>query len=259
MISCRFLGRLGNSMFQVAATLALARKYGYDWGVPHDSGTSDSSIHRLYPNLPRCNNHGVSYHEHPRGVCPIHRTLYDFCHFNYHPIPDLGPNVTISGFFQSYKYFEKSEEEIKNLFALPQLAESEQYVSVHVRRGDYVEHAQSFPPVDADYLRQAMDHFTGHKFLIFSDDIPWCQAILGDGHSYTVTGDPRNPALMASCEHHIICNSTYSWWWAYLGHNPDRKVISPSCERGNWFGFDSGVKMDVIDLLPVEWIQIKFR
>jgi hypothetical protein len=61
---------------------------------------------------------------------------------------------------------------------------------------------------------------------------------------------------MASCSHHIIANSTFSWWGAYLGHNPNKIVISP--DPSSWFGpgFTGGVPKD---LIPDEWIKIKFR
>jgi hypothetical protein len=101
----------------------------------------------------------------------------------------------------------------------------------------------------------------GHtpKYLIFSDDIAWCRSVLGDQHLYTVPGEQWNFQKMISCAHHIIANSTFSWWGAFLSNNPDKIVISPSCVRGNWFGMNSGVKQDCVDLLPEEWIQIQFR
>lgn len=272
MIVAKNIGRLGNNMFQISAALGYARKYGYEWAVDPSSGYGEpySSIHQTYPGLPKGQLSGTRYHEHPHGICHVHNISYDLCHFNYHPIPDLGPNVTLSGFFQSYKYFENSQEEIKKVFGLPHWMEYEDSVSIHVRRGDYVQHSGSFPPVDVRYLSQAigkMHDQTGiAKFVVFSDDIPWCKenipkTIWKDfNFEYSIGRSERQDLEIGmSCSHHIIANSTFSWWQAYLGHNPKRVVISPSCVRGNWFGLESGIKQDAVDLLPSDWTQIKFR
>jgi hypothetical protein len=264
MVIAKNIGRLGNNLFQIAAAIGYARKYGYEWAVDPSSGTGEpySAIHQIYPNLPKGQLGGARYHEHPHGHCPVHNTSYDICHFNYHPIPDLGPNVTLSGFFQSYKYFENATDEIKKVFALQHWTEYEDHVSIHVRRGDYVEHSESFPPITEIYLQKAHDEIfskEGYRaHLIFSDDIEWCkQNIFASRMEFTTTGNPENISMMASCKHHIIANSTFSWWGAFLGHNPNRIVISPSCD--NWFGLDNGVKQPVVDLLPPDWYKIKFR
>lgn len=98
------------------------------------------------------------------------------------------------------------------------------------------------------------------KIIFFSDDIAWCKEFAKDAENceFTTTGNPQNLSMMASCKHHIIANSTWSWWGAFLGHNPNRMVISPSYLTPNWFGPTGGVK-DPVDLLPTEWHQIKFR
>lgn len=294
MVVCRNIGRLGNNMFQIAAALGYAKKFGYQWAADTGNGVSDpySSIHQTFPNLPKENfGGGNRYHEHPNKQCEIHQTHFNDCHFDYHPIPNLGPNVSLTGFFQSYKYFEGQDEEIKKLFALPHVEGYEDYVSIHVRRGDYVQHAGSFPPIDEHYIWEAIRRFTlnegspkfenikAMKFIFFSDDIRWCKDFVSkgfwfdekmEGRDYIKISSPdlhiqfsegRNEredlSLMASCGHHIIANSTFSWWGSFLGHNPDRIIISPSCKRGSWFGMDAGVKRDVVDLLPPNWVQIE--
>lgn len=272
MVVTKHIGRSGNNLFQIAAAIGYARKYGYEWGVDAGSGVGEpySAIHQVFPNLIKYPLSGTRYHEHPHGHCPIHNRSYDLCHFDYHPIPDIGPNVTLSGFYQSWKYFEGQDEEIKKVFALPHWEEYEDYVSVHVRRGDYLQHAQSFPPVTIDYLGKALDKFNGkglYRIIVFSDDIRWCKdnfdSILNTEIIKCEFSEGRSERqdleIMASCRHHIICNSTFSWWGSFLGHNPDRIVISPSCKRGNWFGMESGVKQDCVDLLPPTWQQIEFR
>lgn len=290
MIVARHIGRLGNNMLQIAAAIGYARKYGYQWAADPNSGLGEpfSAIHKIFPNLPKQHPKGVRYHEHPHGICKIHNVSYDLCHFDYHPIPDLGPDVMLTGFFQSWKYFEGQDEEIKQVFKLPHVEGYEDYVSIHVRRGDYVQHSGSFPPVTKEWVYSAMGMFAiglGHKtqginarkFIFFSDDIQWCKEFttvqfmerMESGHIHHVKpedltiefSEGRNElqdlSLMASCGHHIIANSTFSWWAAYLGHNPDRIVVTPSAET--WFGPTAGVKRPVVDLLPKGWIQIHTR
>lgn len=262
MIVTKNIGRTGNNLFQIAASFGYAKKYGYEWAADEKSGVGEpySSIHQTFPNLPKTSwGGGSTFKEHPNNnFCHLHNTTLDNCHFNYHPIPNFGPNLSMIGFFQSWRYFEGFYGQIRKLFEVPHVNGFEDYVSIHVRRGDYVQHSGSFPPIDMDYLSRAMARFPDRKFIIFSDDIAWCKENIKGEFSEGRT-DLQDLSLMASCGDHIIANSTFSWWGAYLGHNPDRQITSPSHVRGNWFGMTAGVKQDVIDLIPPEWTQIKFR
>lgn len=261
------IGRLGNVMFQCAAAIGYAKKYGVTWGVPSDT-REVPYFHSIFPNLPRADGSYKRYMEHPHAFCDKHNTHFDQCHFNYHDIPLQPWPVKLVGFFQSWKYFKNAEEEVKRAFKLNFIPGYEDYVSIHVRRGDYVQHAGSFPPVSTWYIDNAIwkiEETLGAgkpNLMFFSDDIAWCKEYYGR-YERVEFSEGRNEfedlSLMASCGHHIIANSTFSWWAAYLGHNPDRIVISPSCVRGNWFGMEAGVKQDVVDLLPPQWHQIKFR
>jgi hypothetical protein len=255
-------------MFQIAAAIGYARKYGYQWSADYGRGVGEpySCIHESFPNLPKHELSGVRYHEHPNEFCQVHGVHKNECHFDYHPIPNLGGNVSLIGFFQSYKYFEGQDEEIKKVFALPHIEGYEDYVSIHVRRGDYVQHSGSFPPIDAEYLKKAIlqlrINIGAEKFIVFSDDIEWCkQTLINHESEVFLFSEGRTEiqdlALMASCGHHIIANSTFSWWGAYLGHNPNKIVITPSAQT--WFGPTAGVKKPVVDLLPSNWIQIHTR
>ncbi len=272
MVIARNIGRLGNNMFQISAALGYARKYGHQWAADENSGVGEpySAIHHVFPNLPKSRPHGTRFHEHENKHCSLHNMHYDQCHFDYHPIPNMGANVTLTGFFQSYKYFEGHDEEIKKVFALPKVEGYMDYVSIHWRLGDYVQYSGSFPPLTTDYVHKAMDIFIQNgykKFIVFSDDITYCKEKLLStpmANEYCVQyefsecrTEREDLALMASCGNHIIANSTFSFWGAYLGHNPDRIVISPSAET--WFGSDNGVKKPVVDLIPPNWIQIPTR
>lgn len=275
MVVSKHIGQLGNGLFQVSAAIGYARKYGYEWAADFGKGVSEpySKIHDCFPNLPKHELTGTRFHEHPNEFCQLHGVHKNECHFDYHPIPNMGGNVTFTGFFQSWKYFEGQDEEIKKVFALPHIAGYEDYVSIHVRRGDYVQHAGSFPPVDENYLLKAitLQSHRSDKFLFFSDDIQWCKDFVAKGIVSYKDNEIVNQqfefsegrstfddlCLMASCGHHIIANSTFSWWGSFLGHNPDRITVCPSA--ATWFGPTAGVKKPVVDLIPPHWIQIPTR
>jgi len=246
-VTSRYVGRLGNNMFQLAAAIGYARRYGYEW-ASLDKNIEVPEWFDYFPHL-------------PRG--PILQRTYSTlapCDYDFKPIPNMGV-VYLQGFFQSKKFFENCEDEIKNVFSIPDLGdEFKKYCSIHVRRGDYVTHASDFPPVTIRYIHTAIKEMKerGHKrFMIFSDDLNWCKKMLpGIGLS-----EGRNPfedmTVMANCSNHIIANSSFSWWAAYLGKNHNRHIIAPS--HKTWFGKKNGVVQALgtpKDIIPKEWQQI---
>lgn len=269
----RNIGRLGNNMFQIANSIGYARKYGYQWAADesHGHGEPYSSIHKVFPNLPKQHFGGsIRFHEHKNEHCEQHGTHKDYCHFDYHDIPDMGPDVAMTGFFQSWKYFEHCKEEVREVFKLPHVEGYEDYCSIHIRLGDYKQHSGSFPPITDHYILLASLEIEREnpdiKYLIFSDGIDECKEMFDTNFSQAFNdrvyfcNEPdelKSLSLMASCGHHIIANSSFSWWASYLGHNPNRIVISPSAST--WFGPTAGVKKPVNDLILPEWIQIPTR
>lgn len=260
----KFIGRLGNNFFQIAACIGYSKKYGVKWGIKKgyvEQGFQANQIDRFMPDLPYCGGSYRRYAEHQRGR--------DETWFNYHEIPFFPEGVELVGFFQSEKYFENAKEEVKETFGKYVAWDNDfnGWCSVHVRRGDYVQHSGSFPPVDKNYLSQAMNMMISKgfkRFLVFSDDIDWCEKNIyryaeSDREIQFFYGKDEwdDFSAMASCDHHIIANSTFSWWASYLGRNPNKVVITPSAET--WFGPDGGVKHPVYDLIPDRWIQIHTR
>ena len=244
----RPIGRLCNNVFQTAACIGYAKKYGMKYLVPTRRGNGDNDpylLPKFWPNLPFGDwNAGESYEQHKPEM------------FNYAPIPHFRNGVRLVGFFQSEKWFEDAKEEVKAAFPLKHYPEYEGYVSIHVRRGDYVKHSNSFPPVTREYVGLASEYIPSGKPYFFSDDIEWCKKTFLDypeAKFENGLNEYESLSHMASCSHHIIANSTFSWWGAYLGHNPDRIVVSPSSKK--WFGpgFSGG---EPVDLIPSNWIQI---
>jgi hypothetical protein len=182
----------------------------------------------------------------------------------------------IRGFFQSYKYFIGYENLIRKLFVFPTTLDEvnqkvvanikqSQSISVHIRRGDYVNDAitnQYHGICNLDYYQKAISLFTqeNHDFTLFffSDDCHWVKEQFKDlpfpkqfiNHN-TGENSWKDMLLMSECQHNIIANSSFSWWAAWLNANPDKKVIAPK----KWFEL-SEEEMNMSDLTPKEWIRL---
>ena len=117
-------------------------------------------------------------------------------------------------------------------------------VSLHVRRGDYLLPNHHFAILDSDYYEQAIVqefwHPMDYNFVVFSNDIAYCKEMLsGDnihfvepagGEKVCSDSEKEDLALLSLCDHHIIANSSYSWWGAFLSKNKDKKIVCPT----NW-------------------------
>lgn len=177
---------------------------------------------------------------------------------------DENKKYYILGYFQDEKYFEKYKEEIKNIFSCPDFLKDAilkkygnlfDYVSIHVRRGDYVDIGNLVPD---DYYEKAYHYFfEGRKCIIFSDDIEWCKEKIKIPNAIFCDCDEKyNPVLFdlyagSFCRDHIITNSTFAWWQAYLGeYGGNSLVVSPS----NWYICDywKDIKANIV---PDRWIK----
>lgn len=203
------------------------------------------------------------------GITHIREKQY---HFDP-KIPTMPGSIYLDGYWQSEKYFSDIADIIKNEFTvkLPQtdknmeLAQqitSCESVSLHVRRGDYVTDAKTntiHGTCDLDYYARCIEHLTQkvHRpcFFIFSDDPEWTERNLRITHPVTFidhNGAKRNYEdlrLMSQCRHHIIANSSFSWWGAWLGQHQNTIVYAPK----RWFNSPS---FNTQDLLPETWARI---
>ena len=108
-------------------------------------------------------------------------------------------------------------------------------VSVHIRRGDYLV-TPGCSVLGIDYYRKATEVIREREpaplWVVFSDDIPWCRTHFGFlENAVFVEGNEAEPwedlRLMAACQHHVIANSSFSWWGACLGRDPDGLTVAP--------------------------------
>ncbi|MFL5753382.1 MAG: alpha-1,2-fucosyltransferase [Bacteroidia bacterium] len=180
-------------------------------------------------------------------------------------------NTYLDGFWQSELYFKLAEDTIRKdlQFKTPAQGLNAEYlqkikntnsVSLHVRRADYISDSATntyHGTCSIDYYKQAVE-LIGEKnpdlvLYVFSDDIPWCMENLRleFPHHYISHNSGKNSfedlRLMSNCRHHIIANSSFSWWGAWLDGNKDKTVIAP--ER--WF-----TQAINPDIYPEIWIRI---
>ena len=156
------------------------------------------------------------------------------------------------GYFQVPGYFEEIEttlrDELIQLIAMGSgISESarealtaQDTVAVHVRRGDYLS-IRKFQVCHSDYYKRCMQEMRARhpaaRFFIFSDDPAWCAGEFLQDDAVVMDSGPMasNPLhdlhLMSLASHHIIANSSYSWWAAWLARNPAQSVLMPD----RWF------------------------
>ena len=135
-------------------------------------------------------------------------------------------------------------------------------VGVQVRRGDYVQH-RNLDVTNAAYFRDAMERMRGlvdhPRFIIVSDDIPWCREAFG-GMVDVDVAEPQEPIddlrLLASCDAHIISNSTFGWWGAWLGEKGPVIAPEPWFRRrvnyGAWVPVPARWLTVQVDVRPIE-------
>lgn len=166
----------------------------------------------------------------------------------------LWPLVYFKGFYQDERYFKDIEDEVRGAFAfntalcnektqrmLRQIEADEDAVSLHVRRGDYLQPSVwrntgcvCQLPYYRDAVRQLEERLprTPH-YYVFSDDIEWATAHLPLKNATFITWNKADESwqdmlLMSRCRHHVICNSTFSWWGAWLNPRRDKIVMAPA-------------------------------
>lgn len=252
------MGGLGNYMFQISAAFAISKRDAkqlicetYDTQVPQ------KPPHTYKDNLFR----KIQFTENHIPHTPIGEAK-----FSYSEIPKISGNVRLYGYFQSEKYFKNYRNDILELFDLnSEIKEKikEKYHSVllkkptslHVRRGDYVWLSDYHANQQTDYYEQAIKIIGENEhFLVFSDDISWCKDNLNFLENKTFiqeNADYEDLYLMSLCSNHIIANSSFSWWGAWLNVDENKKVIAPK----NWFG-KSNSHLDTSDLYCEKWYVI---
>lgn len=194
-------------------------------------------------------------------------------HFHYwNDIQNVQLPCYLSGYWQSERYFLGIASLIRKDFTFTQplsglnhdLAREiteKQSISLHIRRGDYVRNPKTLAThgvCSLEYYRLAVAYMAERLaepyFYVFSDDPEWVHANLTVDYPMVFVDHNRGADsfndmhLMSLCRHHIIANSTFSWWGAWLNPSPEKIVIAPS----KWFAHEARVD----DLFPEGWVTL---
>jgi hypothetical protein len=226
------MGGLGNQMFQYAAGYATAKSLGETLELNttfYDTNKSRQYELGVFP---------ISFHVTNNVAEPIEERQHSF--------QEINRSGMMVGYWQSEKYFDCVEDEIRQEFRLPKSDIPSDMVAVTVRRGDYLALPDVFTQLGDDYYREAIKAFPNHEFVVFSDDPKWCvENLAWANHVMPCSAPGQDLALLSSFKNHIIANSSFGWWGAWLGNG---KVVAPS----RWFtnGLDS------TDIVPKRWIKL---
>ena len=282
MIIIRLIGGLGNQLFQYG----LGRRIAHDRDLPLKLDISGFDAYKLHEyclhrfairqEFAQPGEIAVFANrrlQRIRALLPIRfQSLIAERHFHFDPevLKTTRQSLYLDGYWQSEKYFKSIEGILREELTITVEADemnrriadrirSVNAVSVHIRRGDYVTNQKTLDyhgvaPI-AYYLRavpEVVAEVDAPHFFVFSDDPDWAKQNLALDHPCTFVshnGADRNYEdlrLMTLCRHHIIANSSFGWWGAWLAESERQIVVAPK----RWFNDPTP---NTEDLIPSEW------
>lgn len=233
------MGHLGNQMFQYASLKGIATANKTSFVIPPKDyfGKNYPTLSKFYEcfdlNCIRAVTNFKTYVEKDFSFCP-------------ELLNGISEDLNLQGYFQSEKYFKHIEHEIKKDFSFISSIKNDclnfknsfgisgESISLHIRRGDYLNLQEYHPTILLDYYSKSLSKLPNLPVIIFSDDPEWClQQELFEDDRFMVSSFNTpyfDMCLMTMCDYHIIANSSFSWWGAWLSES--KKVIAPK----KWFG-----------------------
>jgi hypothetical protein len=198
--------------------------------------------------------------------------IYNEMNFNYDEnIKNIPDNCDLRGYFQSEKYFKKYKNDLKTKEFVfhPQIESSvsnflqhntSELVCVHIRLGDYVFNQNCHPVCTLDYYKTALKDILSLnvnndiQIVLLSDDYTEANKMLREMGLFVIAHGTENKffdmCLMTKCQYHVIANSSFSWWGAWLSNS--KMTIAPK----KWFGDASHMPKTWDDIYAENWITI---
>jgi hypothetical protein len=281
MIIVKLIGGLGNQLFQYAAGRRLAEKHSTILKLDV-TGFEKYKLHRYCLHYfhvweyvaTQAEIDTIQFNWFNRLQNRLNSSSGKEKHLHFDPkILDAPNNILLFGYWASEKYFADITDILRRELVVKhqQDAQSQMFsdrmqstesVSLHVRRGDYVQNPVTnkfHGTCNQDYydcaVRYIAERVINPHFFIFSDEPEWVKENLKIDFPMTVVDcndasrNYEDLRLMSTCKHNIIANSSFSWWGAWLNPNPHKVVIAPK----KWF---NEAKINTKDLIPESWIKL---
>ena len=278
-------GGLGNQMFQYALALKMeymgietkidATKYAEHFAHNGFELENVFGIHCNHASLQEIKSLGYCKANHwtefLRKTPFVKKTIYNNESYTYDERVLTLDGYYVEGYWQSERYFSDIREKINSVYQFPDFSTEQQRmyaiemennlsVSVHVRRGDYLNYPYLQNICTEEYYKKAMSYFREKyngkvQFYIFTNDLVWAERHFTEKDCCFVKGNEgmesfRDMQLMTRCKHNIVANSSFSWWGAWLNQNLNKIVIAPE----KWINASDSEKIDII---PDGWIKMK--
>jgi hypothetical protein len=264
IVSATLYGGLGNQLFQIAATISFALKHSADFIFKYEKNLGKrptywtNFLHKLL------NKTSDAFE-------PTEYQIVTESEYNDMPVSN---RVLLDGYFQSPLFFNNYKAQLFQLFDIEshqarivnqyKLAKSS--ISVHFRRGDYKQLPDCHPILPDDYYAESIQYILSCDptigtiyYYCEDEDAADIERVIADfaslfsGLSWVrmkADADWEELVCMSCSKHHVIANSSFSWWGAYFNPRPDKIVCYPA----QWFG--PLVPKDVSTMFPEEWIKI---
>lgn len=253
MISCRFIGKLGNHMYQTAATIKVAEQLGVDFVLP----TKSHAGH--YGDIsPDFSGFAYPFKFEDR----TYSNKIDQKVFHYVPI-EAKDDTEYHGFYQCHEYFDSIRDKLINKYYkfndkviedAKRYEATPQSLGISVRRGDYLHLQHNHCVLSMKYYEESLMKIVPDldALFVFSDDIPWCKEnFVGKGIQF-VEGNPFTQLyLMTQMKHLVLSNSTFAWWGGYLNDKGGVVVVPDP-----WFG-PANDHLDTKGLYCPNWYRQK--
>ncbi|WP_420581910.1 alpha-1,2-fucosyltransferase [Reichenbachiella sp.] len=288
MIVTKIIGGLGNQLFQYALGRHLALKNDTQLYLDLRAFDDYYSLHKYALNHFNINATPASDKELKQFIAltnPWERIRRKFSNLlspwqfidentekHHADILSLTGNIYLDGYWQSEDYFIDvrpmilKELSLRNTLSpnsidIYQQIEVQTCASIHIRRGDYLSNQKTNSVhglCDLNYYKKAMDKLENiveiESYYVFSDDILWAKENLKSRKELIfvdhndASSNFEDLVLMSKCSHHIIANSSFSWWGAWLNENEQKITVAPK----KWFADES---KDSSRIIPKNWIK----
>lgn len=249
-------GHLGNQMFQYACLRGVADKNGLEWKIPPPQ--QFGSKYQLRSNIFSLFKLSSIVKNNIEIINPSKIYIEKSMNFDESLFNSVEDDTDLDGYFQSWKYFDHIKDQILSDFTFKSsidiLDGPLDYVSLHVRRTDYIGIEDNLKNIFPRYYKNALKYFADEKIMVFSDDIEWCKRqdiFNGDRFIFQSGTYQEDFYLISRCKSSILANSTFSWWAAYLNKNSDKKIVAPR----EWFG-PAHSDHNIDDLILPDWILV---